>query len=1354
MKSLTDERVRLQQAPFDHPQLFIPRGHNPDGSDNLVEIPATGAAGGLPLSAVLHIQPGMAVTKTVDPPQVQAGDAVTFTVQIANTGDVPLGQIDLADDLPACGLSGPAADSWAANVIDIGETWTFTCTVSPLFSLTNTVTVTATDLTQDVQLSADASVGVTVTGGSDPNIDIFKYADAAQVNAGQTVTYFYEVSIFEGNIPLTNINVSDDKCAPLNFDGGDTNNDGVLDPGELWDYSCATPLWQTTTNLATATGLDPQGNPVDWDDFVTVTVPDAPLTGIRLVKTTTTPQIFAGQSANFTYQVSNAGTDPLSSVAVTDPACGPVQFTGGDSNANSILEPGELWDFACSTTLTQSDSSAATASGVGAAGGPVQHQSAATVTVNPLPNPAIAVDKRVNAVTMYAGQSAQYSYIVTNPGDDPLANVTVSDDVCSSVTPIAGGDANLNNLLDPGEEWNFSCAMLLHQDTTNTATASGVGSLGDTVSAQDSVSVNVINPAISLEKQAGAPTVHTGDSVTYSLRVRATGDDSLGNVTVTDNRCSNLSRLGSDANGLLDPGEVWEYQCSATLSQSVLNTATASATDSLGGAVQSAPASAFVTVINSDIDVLKYASAAQVQAGETVTYTYDVALFNGTDPLSSVTISDDKCAPVTFVGGDGGTTGLLEVGETWRYECSMPLAQTTTNLVTVSGVDSLGSTVTWDDELTVDVIAPELTVTKQAGTLAALVGDTVAYTVTVTNSGDTPLTNVSAVDDPLGAVALISDTLEIGQSTTGVISTVVQAADLPGPLTNTVTASGQAPDGSTVSAQADASVDLLPPPTNPALTLVKLAGTALADVGDVISYTLTVSNTGDVPLTGVSVLDVKLGLLENIGDLPVGAQVSMTDVYTVTAADQPGPISNMASAFSSQTGSVTAQVDVDVAQADLQISKVDAADPVTLGDTVAYTVTVSNAGPNDARSIIFTDTLPAGASLVSANAGGAVCTDNGAAVTCGIGGLAVGQQIELALTVSPTVTGTLTNSAQVSAVTWDPDTGNNAATEETTVQDNTPPPPAPEETMLYLSASRAGSVPGLAFADEDVIGYNLDTGAWQMVFDGSDLGLARSDVDAFHRLDDGSLLLSFNRAVTLSPLGSVDDSDIVRFIPTSLGEDTAGTFEWFFDGSDVDLGWSGEDVDAIGFAPDGRLVVSTVGSYYVTNFVGQDEDLLVLNNATLGENTSGTWELYFDSTVAGLRAGKEDVWGVWIDPDTGQIHLTTKGVFSVPGLTGEPSDVFICDPLSLGGSAACSYSAFWQGASLGYGEAIDGFSIGPALPATPQVTLAAAALLPAVEPGAPLDDPDDDDTDEVDLTGVPVQQLYLPLITKGSNVSK
>ena len=56
--ALTDDRVRMQQAPFDHPQLFVPNGDSAAGIDNTVEVPAVGASGApTPLQRFLNLDP-------------------------------------------------------------------------------------------------------------------------------------------------------------------------------------------------------------------------------------------------------------------------------------------------------------------------------------------------------------------------------------------------------------------------------------------------------------------------------------------------------------------------------------------------------------------------------------------------------------------------------------------------------------------------------------------------------------------------------------------------------------------------------------------------------------------------------------------------------------------------------------------------------------------------------------------------------------------------------------------------------------------------------------------------------------------------------------------------------------------------------------------------------------------------------------------------------------------------------------------------------------------------------------------------------------------------------------------------
>ncbi|MEZ4771002.1 MAG: hypothetical protein R2844_21610 [Caldilineales bacterium] len=265
---------------------------------------------------------------------------------------------------------------------------------------------------------------------------------------------------------------------------------------------------------------------------------------------------------------------------------------------------------------------------------------------------------------------------------------------------------------------------------------------------------------------------------------------------------------------------------------------------------------------------------------------------------------------------------------------------------------------------------------------------------------------------------------------------------------------------------------------------------------------------------------------------------------------------------------------------------------------------------------------------------------------------------------------------------------------------NTPVPPTPTSTpvsagdVIYVSSTTNGNSGGVAYNDEDIVAYDTSTGTWSMYFDGSDVGIT-GDVNAFAFMPDGSILMSLDVATSITGLGSVDDSDIIRFTPTSLGTNTAGTFSWYFDGSDVGLTTNSEDIDTVGFAPDGQLIISTVGSFSVNGVSGNDEDLVAFSQSSLGATTSGTWSLYFDGSDVGLNnASTEEINGAWIDPANNDLYLTVLGAFSVPGLSGDGADIFICAPGSLGSTTSCTYRSYWDGSANGFaGEIADGVRI-------------------------------------------------------------
>ncbi len=183
----------------------------------------------------------------------------------------------------------------------------------------------------------------------------------------------------------------------------------------------------------------------------------------------------------------------------------------------------------------------------------------------------------------------------------------------------------------------------------------------------------------------------------------------------------------------------------------------------------------------------------------------------------------------------------------------------------------------------------------------------------------------------------------------------------------------------------------------------------------------------------------------------------------------------------------------------------------------------------------------------------------------------------------------------------------------------------------------------------------------------------------------GSLLKSCEFA------GPISDgaTDILLFRPEQLGADTSGSLEIFLRGADVGLTTSGEDIDAISFDTDGRLVISTLGSAKVPGANGtlsvKDEDLLVRNG--------DVWDLLFDGSDIGLNNSPEDIKGVAVDANG--IAFTTLGLYEIVGLSGAADDFINCDVISTGNDTRVNECTilFDSGANGMANEGIDAISI-------------------------------------------------------------
>lgn len=349
-------------------------------------------------------------------------------------------------------------------------------------STSNSFTVTGTTLTAGIYKSP-STIGITGTltldAQGDPNaVFIFQAGSSLTtaagsqivlINGAQACNVFWQVTssatlgtgtLFKGNIlALTFI-----------LDSGNSTVEG-----RLLARNGAVTLHNSTVVKATCVA-PPSSGSVRYRSAPAI----YPL--INVTEIPTPLSLSKGpESVTYTYTVTNIGEVPVSNVTVNDNVCNQEKFIDGDGNHNSLLDLDESWVYQCTKTLEKTETSTVTAcaSASNARGGGTMCDTAnATVIVGvSLVPPLIHLVKVPSVFTLPTpGGAVTYMYTVTNPGTEPLNNVSVIDDKCTGLPGrVAGqpGDLNHNDLLESNETWQFTCQTNLTETTTNTGTAEG-----------------------------------------------------------------------------------------------------------------------------------------------------------------------------------------------------------------------------------------------------------------------------------------------------------------------------------------------------------------------------------------------------------------------------------------------------------------------------------------------------------------------------------------------------------------------------------------------------------------------------------------------------------------------------------------------------------------------------------------------------------------------------------------------------------------------------------------------------------------------------------------------------------------
>ncbi|WP_343861257.1 DUF7507 domain-containing protein, partial [Paenibacillus motobuensis] len=251
----------------------------------------------------------------------------------------------------------------------------------------------------------------------------------------------------------------------------------------------------------------------------------------------------------------------------------------------------------------------------------------------------------------------------------------------------------------------------------------------------------------------------------------------------------------------------------------------------------------------------------------------------------------------------------------------------------------------------VDVLAvPRLTLSKSADRTIVPPGETVTFTITLSNSGNVALMNLSVTDDLTGFSTIIP-LLEVGQTELLQVPFLVPLETPPQTFINTVTAVSN--ETAPVTASAEVAVA-----ARPLLGISKVPSSTTVTPGETFTYTITLSNIGNVPLTNILLIDPLLGLDQTIASLGVGETIELVVPFTVPQGTPIGSdIVNRLTVTSAESGTQEVESTVTVEGIGLTLSKQPNRTFAAPGETITYTLTVTNLLATVQTNVVLSDPL-------------------------------------------------------------------------------------------------------------------------------------------------------------------------------------------------------------------------------------------------------------------------------------------------------------------------------------------------------------------------------------------------------------
>ncbi|QHW31828.1 DUF11 domain-containing protein [Paenibacillus rhizovicinus] len=588
-------------------------------------------------------------------------------------------------------------------------------------------------------------------------------------------------------------------------------------------------------------------------------------------------------------------------------------------------------------------------------------------------------------------------------------------------------------------------------------TTNGDGYLVDAIG----IEIDIVEPLLHLTKSANQAATVIGDIVTYTVTIDNTSIISATAVEFFDNEIDGANFVPGTVrvNGVqlpnADPtmgvpiGSIApntsvivmfdEVVVSLPAPPELRNQATAAFTF-----VPTPGAPPISTVVPSNIveipvflpliKVHKAADLTNAMIGDMITYTLTITNIGNIDTTGIVT--DPLPAGTAFVAGTVSVNGVSQPGDNPNVGIDigvLNLFQSTTiqyqllvtsippNNIVHNAFGTAFEVILPDhrripgfivsNPVDIPVSSPMLTPVKSANLPSAVVGDVVTYSINVTNNNAAALTAVSLTDNVPAGSSFVPDSATVGgvpvpgaspitgipigtlpAGATVIVTFQIVVNALPDPAELTDQAMVTFTSGSLTTSSHSNTVTI--PVVQPGISLVKRAGVDTASVGDVVNYSVTVSNTGNIAL-GAVVFDplnayssfvpgsVRIdGTLSPaasplagiaVGPIPPSDAVVVSYNVLIIAASPSQFYTDQANATFTYTppgqSPVTSTTTSNIVNVRDPLFMLEAVKSVShtsvmIGDTITYTISITNIGTADSLNTVVTDTPTPGGAIV------------------------------------------------------------------------------------------------------------------------------------------------------------------------------------------------------------------------------------------------------------------------------------------------------------------------------------------------------------------------------------------------------